>query len=570
MSYQPRTLFRLIEATNRHLFLPHIQRPFVWSTDQMRRLFDSLMRDYPIQTLLFWRTTDAIKARRFMDVIDWDPDLSDYYDEPMSREGVEKVFVLDGQQRLQTLYALFRGGVMSEDGGAVLHAYACLTDGGEAAEPDDDGLLYRLRFSATHPGPTYYRLADLLGPDEQKDREDIADRLNDALDTDGAEASEGERKDRQGRVRRNVSRIVSLVKEERHFWAEELDGVANDYPYSRVLDIFVRVNSGGTKLDAADLMFAAMKEGWTEIEEHIEGVADMLSETSLSFDKSVVLKCLVVAHGHGAELTPKKLQQDVVLDAIRTEWDRAEETFKQLRDFIKTELGLYGDKVVRSYGAFVPLFDYLFHNPKPDEASRQQMRGYHYKAQMFNWFSAGTDKVINAVHNIVGKQRSSGFPLAEVKAYFEKNGRSVVLDEAHLRETRTRYIVLNAVYVDQFGISPFDVRFSGNAPHVDHIYPQSRLRSKLGYGSPDVNHLGNFRFVGATDNIRKRAEEPASYFARLKTAGVPIHKHLLLDAYSDDPSKLDFTRAGYEAFRDARFARLHTILSRIVNPELGS
>jgi uncharacterized protein with ParB-like and HNH nuclease domain len=74
MSYKPRTLFRLIDETNKALFLPHIQRPFVWEEDQMIRLFDSLMRNYPIQTLLFWRTKDEIKARKFMEQIDWDAD----------------------------------------------------------------------------------------------------------------------------------------------------------------------------------------------------------------------------------------------------------------------------------------------------------------------------------------------------------------------------------------------------------------------------------------------------------------------------------------------------------------
>lgn len=58
MAYKPRSLFRLIEEINRDLFLPHIQRPFVWEEEQMFRLFDSLMRNYPIQTLLFWRTRD--------------------------------------------------------------------------------------------------------------------------------------------------------------------------------------------------------------------------------------------------------------------------------------------------------------------------------------------------------------------------------------------------------------------------------------------------------------------------------------------------------------------------------
>ena len=116
MSYKPRTLFRLVEEMNKSLFLPHIQRPFVWEEEQMLRLFDSLMRNYPIQTLLFWRTKDEIKARKFLEQVTWDADLSDSYEPNVSKQGIEKVFVLDGQQRLQTLYAIFFGANGAPDG----------------------------------------------------------------------------------------------------------------------------------------------------------------------------------------------------------------------------------------------------------------------------------------------------------------------------------------------------------------------------------------------------------------------------------------------------------------------
>src|SRR3954452_24606676 len=102
----------------------------------------------------------------------------------------------------------------------------------------------------------------------------------------------------------------------------------------------------------------------------------------------------------------------------------------------------------------------------------------------------------------------------EVKDYFRKRGNVTELSHQHMREARLRSILLNLIYVEQMGTSPFDVKFKGNDPHVDHIYPQSMLRTKLGLLSSDINHLGNFRFVGATDNIRKSPERPASYFAR--------------------------------------------------------
>lgn len=569
MSYKPRSLFRMIEEVNRSLFLPHIQRPFVWDEDQMRRLLDSLMRNYPIQTLLFWRTKDSIKSRRFMEIVEWDPNLSDFYDEDKSREGVEKVLVLDGQQRIQTLLALFQGGVEGTTRGQRREAYLDVTSGSEV---DEDGFLYRVQFSAETLGTAWLRMSDLTGRFNQRNAEEIADEINDRLERELDETAE-DRKRREKLVRRNVSQILALLREERFFWVQELDGVAEAFPYATVLDIFVRVNSGGTKLDAGDLMFAAMKEGWDEIEERIEAVTELLNSDRLAFDKSFPLKCLLVAHGKGAELTPKKFtgqESRGLLETIKEGWERAEATFQQLRDFLVLELRIDTPAVIRSYSSFVPLFDYLFHNPKPDERNRQLMRAYHYTAQLFNWYRARTDNILNAMHRIVGQQLKDGFPIDDIKEFFGRSNYVIELADEHVAETRLRYILLHLVYVQQFGTGPFDVRFKGNVPHIDHIYPQHGLRNQLGLPTSDVNHLGNYRFVGATDNIRKRAEQPAAYFQRLKDAGVQIEKHLLLGNVSTRPALLAWDAESYRDFRDRRLSRILDIARCTVNAENGT
>lgn len=538
----------------------------------MLRLFDSLMRNYPIQTLLFWRTRDEIKARKFMEQIDWDPDLSDYYEPNMSKVGVEKVFVLDGQQRLQTLYAIFRGAVLSESG-ERREAYFDVSSGDVITET---GLLYCLKFSSESLTLPWYRVADLLGKHTQRNAEELADELNDVLGVldagkSGAEQETSESKRaREKRVRRNISQLVSLLREERHFWIQQLDGVADKYPYKAVLDIFVRVNSGGTKLDASDLMFAAMKEGWDEIEEVIEDTTELLNGTNLQFDKTFPLKCLLVAHGRGAETSPEKFmgpEGESLLKDMEVGWSRAESAFQELRDFMANDLKVYADKVIRSYTSFIPLFDYLYHNSKPNEKNRALMRGYHYKAQLFGWYSQSTDTIVNALHTILGKPLPTGFPMSEVKEYFGGRGSQVELGKSQLLETRLRFILLNLVYVDQMGASPFDVKYKGNEPHVDHIYPRHASLTKLVLSSSEVNHLGNYRFVGATDNIRKRGEMPASYFVRMKTAGIDVAKHLLLPDMSTDPSLLKFDVDVYRDFRNRRLDRIWQIADVVVNPE---
>lgn len=556
----------MIEEINRSLFLPHIQRPFVWSKDQMQRLFDSLMRGYPIQTMLFWRTKDEIKARKFMPILEWDADLHLLYDDAMSKLDVQKTFVLDGQQRIQTLYTLFAGTVYAGEKMPPEEAYIDVTTG---ATVDGRGLLHHLAFSATPKPLPFYRLRDLRERDDKTAAFDISQGINEALDALRPTEPPDARKLREKLVHRNISQLHSLLRTDGHFWIEELDGVANDYPYAKILEIFVRVNSGGTKLDAADLMFAAIKSVWEPIEKNIEETVTVLNDDRLAFEKDFALKCLITAHGRGAKLSPEKFNSQAgeeLLADIKKHWQRAEETFDQLRDFVVNDLKLYSTKVVRSYNSFVPLFDYLYHNPKPDPIARAWMCAYYYKAQLFNWYSSDTDGTIDVLHAIVGKAQQ-GFPLAAIKQYF-KTSYDVEVGPVHVADMRLRYIFLNMVYVARFGTSPFNVAFKDNEPHIDHIYPQSMLKSKLGFATSDVNHIGNYRFIGASDNLRKRAELPDSYFTRLKKDGVNVSNHLLVPAYAANPALLVFDKASYIAFRDARVAEVLNIAKGIVNPEV--
>ena len=87
-------------------WLPNIQRSFVWSEDQIERLFDSIMREYPISTLLVWRTNSDIRYRKFIDNYHSKIRLTDFY---VPQDKKTKLLVLDGQQRLQSLYIGLKG-----------------------------------------------------------------------------------------------------------------------------------------------------------------------------------------------------------------------------------------------------------------------------------------------------------------------------------------------------------------------------------------------------------------------------------------------------------------------------
>jgi len=558
-----RPLYQILDDLNREIYLPHIQRPFVWGEEQVRKLLDSLLRGYPIQTLLFWRTRDEIKARKFMDVVRGNVDLHTLYDEHATQEGNERLFVLDGQQRLQGLRTLFDGAIETEKG-ERLEAWIDLTSG---HEQDADGFWYGIRFVRDSPGPTWYRIANLRGINSKLSGSALgrqeARRIEPAL-----ASAPNEIEATLDRVQENAMSLIRILKDEGVFWYDELDGIVNDYPYERVLEVFVRVNNGGTKLDGSDLMFAAMKGLSNDIEEQVEEIASQLCIGDLAFDKGWVLKAIVVALTGNATLGPRLFagtNGDDLMKRVSRDWPRIEATFEQLHDMIQNDIHVTTDRLVRSYVALIPVVDYLYHYPGPVPAQRQRIAGYFHKAQLFNWFGASTDQLLSSLH---AKIIVAGgvFPLEEIKTFFAGYRRDVELTAENAGGSRVRAMVLNLVYREKFDASLFESQFPGNAPHIDHIYPRARLKS-LNLTGDEINHLGNFRFVGAKDNIRKRAENPDAHFTRMKNNRVPVEKHLLVEPWASDPGLLTLDGATYAKFREARLRAIVGIAQRIVNPE---
>ncbi|MDE0101414.1 MAG: DUF262 domain-containing protein, partial [Bryobacterales bacterium] len=139
MKNQKQSIRRIVSYLNNPeedggFWLPNIQRPFVWREEQICRLYDSILREYPISTLLVWKTKSGIRRRKFID--NWKDNLrlSDFY---VPEDEKRKSLVLDGQQRLQSLFIGLRG---SFEGREL--CFDILS--GDVAAPDD--VKYKFKF----------------------------------------------------------------------------------------------------------------------------------------------------------------------------------------------------------------------------------------------------------------------------------------------------------------------------------------------------------------------------------------------------------------------------------------
>ncbi|MGI6412791.1 MAG: DUF262 domain-containing protein [Syntrophomonadaceae bacterium] len=445
MSYKPVSLKSLICQKNNPLLLPHIQRPFTWEIDQIFKLLDSLMNNYPIQTILLWRTREYVNVRRFMNNIEEVPDLSRFYDIKFSQRGIEKLLVIDGQHRLQSLFAVFDGFIYDSE------VYMNLLSGNREVE---NGVWYEFKLSQDKLQFPYIRLKDLVA--DNRSLSDITSELNKQLAEHFNNCQEGQDiAVIKNLFSNNIRKLVSIIREEKYIWYKELDGVDNHYPYEKVLNIFFRANCGGTAFEPADLIFTSINQHWEDAEQNIKDIAKMLNALgSFEFSTTFVLKCIMMAIGEGTSLTYAMFERDLGADfmaKIQAKWqylpnERIITAFKHLRNFIINDLKLSSAKAIRSYDSLIPIFEYLYLYSYPDPINIAYLKSYYYKAQVLNWFCSDTDSLLESIHHILVQNKTKDFPLDELCRFFSSNNRDVDITKEHLKDARTKHLVLGLLH----------------------------------------------------------------------------------------------------------------------------
>ena len=310
MKNQKQTIRKIVSFLNDveedgGFWLPNIQRPFVWREDQIFRLFDSILREYPISTLLVWKTTSRIRRRKFID--NWKDTLrlSDFY---VPEDTKKKNLVLDGQQRLQSLFIGLRGSFEGRE--------LCLDIlSGEIAAPDD--VKYRFRF--LDPAATVFpwiKFKDLVFTNRKKReiltelrvnaKQTLTDADNDKLDE-------------------HLDLVDRTFKMDEAITYQELDSIDNPTLYSEddVVEVFIRANSGGTRLGKSDLLFSLLTASWEDADEQMEDLLESLNRHGFSFDRDFVLKTCLVLLGQGARYEVQKFRKPGIRNRIEVEWDRS-------------------------------------------------------------------------------------------------------------------------------------------------------------------------------------------------------------------------------------------------------
>ena len=261
MSFQtPITIAEAVDNVHSSRFLlPAIQREFVWSSSKIEWLFDSLMRNYPISSFLFWNVEeDTVNGYRFYKFINEYRERYKTHNEEISTDGISSFSaILDGQQRLTSLYIGLKGSYAYkeyrrkwEDSEWSIPTRRLYINFQNKLTEQEDGRIYEFSFlkdSDTNQKDIYdnkwFRIGKIL---ELKNISKFNKYVTD--------------NDLSGFSIDILARLQEVIHSDRiinYFLEKEQD-------LDKALNIFIRINSGGEPLNFSDLLMSIAVANWTE------------------------------------------------------------------------------------------------------------------------------------------------------------------------------------------------------------------------------------------------------------------------------------------------------------------
>ena len=543
MKNQKQTLRKIVGVLNNPeedggFWLPNIQRPFVWSEEQICRLFDSILREYPISTLLVWKTTSSIRRRKFID--NWSPSLklSTFF---VPEDTKKKSLVLDGQQRLQSLYIGLCGSYESRE----LHIDIL---SGVAALPDDIKYRFAFKTSAETSFP-WIKFKDLIFT--QRKKRDLVQEIE-------AKALSTLTNEDLHRLDDNLDTIDRTFKMDELITYQELDSIDNPSLYTEddVVEVFIRANSGGTKLEKSDLLFSLLNATWDVADNQMEELLDTINRHGFDFDRDFILKTCLVLLDQGAEYEVAKFRKPGVREAIETGWKALSESISAVVDFIRSKTYIQCDKALPSYLALIPLIYVRHHFPKA-WASATQVETFLVRTLLAGAFGGQSDRILDAL--VKRFKELERFDAQEGFAIIRGQNRSLEITRDRLFQmgysSKTIHLIFNLWYPTFSHVPAYD----NNLPQIDHVFAQSRLkeikvinpesgRPVMRYRDDVRNQLANCMLLTKAENGAggKGATTPDEWFA-----DKPID-YLKLHLIPDDPSLWKLDR--FEDFIEARKA----------------
>lgn len=579
MHQQGGTIEEVLNSISSNEFvLPAIQREFVWRPEQVCKLFDSLMQGYPFGEFMLWRVApeNSDKYRWYDFVREYHqrdnphcPQLAPIYNKSLTA-------VLDGQQRLTAFNIGLRGSMARKlphkwwNNKDAFPKRVLALDLLTPHEPDEDGSCYRLEFIDEHRigkngTRLWYRVSDILT------QEPGPDMLEWLLD-------KNLNKEQQILAFQILARLHSAIRVDQSvaYYEEKSQDI------ERVLNIFIRCNSGGTPLSYSNLLLSIAVSQWKNLDarKEVYGLVDELNKVrvGLLFSADFVLKAglmLTDLASVGFRVENFTYENMAVLEK---NWPSIRQTLLETAELVDS-FG-FDSRTLLAINSLLPIAYYIHKRGAPANFSvsdkyvldRSAIRGWLTGSILkeSGIWGSGLDTLLTALRGVIRDADGSNFPVMEIRKAMAERGKTLVFVEEEIED------LADMPYNDRRVFPLLTMLFPDLGSHdgsdIDHVFPKSLFAPKrledVGIKEDQMeewrdrcDRLANLQLLDHTVNNEKRTSLPSEW----------LKKHCLNDqarrSYCDRHllGEVPGDMASFMVFYEERRKRLKDHIGQLVN-----
>lgn len=526
-----------------HLFVPAFQREYVWKRADAKNLVDSLIKDYPTGTMLTWETIDP-------------PELKGDYVYEVSKGAVK--LILDGQQRITTLYMLMTGEIPPY-----------YTE--KEIKNDIRGLYVNVEtlnleyYRKTIMGndPTWVDITEIFKGNIRT--RDIIDALE--------EKNYGERLPRE--IENNIDDNIEAIKRirEREFLEQVIPAKAT---IKEAIDIFYIVNSSGVNLTDAELALAQMSGYWPKARESFKIKLDQLKTKGWVFNLDfIVYTLLATVHRQGSKM--EKLHSADNKHKVKKAWERLDKggVLDYTFNLMQSQAYIDHTSEINSVYALIPIITYIYLKPDnklTEEEIKKAVKWFYY-SQIRSRYTGQLQQKLDKDLKIIESSESPFDELvnliAEEKPLEIKPSEFVGRDVRHpLYSLMIWYFKSQGAVCLGTGLQLRKLMGKKYELEKDHIFAYSVLRDSEYFDMDDrfdyalAQEITNRAILTSVENRTKSAKYADVYLAQVKER---FPNALLLQCIPDDENlwKIENYKNFIEARRNLLADKLNHYLNNI-------
>lgn len=519
-----------LEIDSGQIKLPRFQREFVWDKEQTAKLIDSILKGFPIGTFILWRTREELRSYK---------ELGNHR-LPSPPKGDYVQYILDGQQRLTSLYAIRKGIRISKDGEEIDYK-DIFVDLDFDAQSDEQVVVTECAESRTYVS--------------------VYDVLNRPM----------------GHFYKTLTPVqADLVQEYRNtLTTYDFSTITiKDYPIEVACEVFARINTGGKVLTVFEIMVAKTYDEAKDFDLSVryevlrdgdDDEKDCLAAAKFdTVPAAIVMQCvaaLALKAVRGRDIL--KLRREKFIET----WEPMKASLFMAVDFIRSELRVPVSQLLPFAAVLVPL-TYFFHSTGNRKASSMQVRfleQYFYWVGLSQRYSSATESKLTEDLNrmdTIAKGKAPSYPSAELTVdpgvisdtWFSASNSYCKAVLCLLAYQQPKSFDTNGLVV----LDNTNLKIASSR-NYHHFFPKAYLKESAPEKEPNL--IANITLVDGYSNKHRIGKKPPSkYVGKFKRTNSHLGKSLQTHLISD-LTAFGIEDDDYEAFIQARSEAIATELN---------